>query len=78
MVSLAAAYEGSGATSGFSVSKFFAVEVGEVQHDPEIEEAAIRFANGDDAGAEAGLMEAIGMSGIRHHHEETWLTLFDL
>lgn len=75
---LAAAYDGSGAASGFSASKLFAVEVDEVQHDPELEEAAIRFANGDDAGAEAGLMEAIGMSGVRHHHEETWLTLFDL
>jgi ABC-type transporter Mla MlaB component len=69
----------SGATStGFSASKLFAVEVDEVQHDPELEEAAIRFANGDDAGAEAGLMEAIRVGGVRHNHEETWLTLFDL
>jgi len=28
--------------------------------DPELEEAAIRFANGDDAGAEAGLIQALG------------------
>lgn len=75
---LSTAFEAAGAPSGFSSSKLFAVEVDEVQHDPELEEAAIRFANGDDAGAEAGLLEAIGLSGIRHHHEETWLTLFDL
>lgn len=47
-------------------------------HDPELEEAAIRFANGDNAGAEAGLLEAIGVGGSRRGHEETWMTLFDL
>jgi ABC-type transporter Mla MlaB component len=75
---LAASYDAAGAASGFSISKVFALEVDEVQHDPELEEAAIRFANGDDAGAEAGLLEAIGMRGSRHQHEESWLTLFDL
>jgi ABC-type transporter Mla MlaB component len=75
---LAASYEGSGAATGFSASKLFAMEVDEVQHDPELEEASIRFANGDDGGAETGLLEAISSRGQRHHHEETWLTLFDL
>jgi ABC-type transporter Mla MlaB component len=75
---LAASYDASGAASGFSASKLFALEVDEVQHDPELEEAAIRFANGDDAGAEAGLIEAISPRGPRHQHDETWLTLFDL
>jgi ABC-type transporter Mla MlaB component len=75
---LAASYEASGAASGFSASKLFALEVDEVQHDPELEEAAIRFANGDDGGAEAGLLEAVSARGPRHQHEETWLTLFDL
>ncbi len=75
---LAASYDGSGAASGFTASKLFAVEVDEVQHDPELEEAAIRFANSDDAGAESGLLEAVGVRGPRHQHEETWLTLFDL
>ncbi len=74
---LAATYDGS-ATTGFSASKLYAVEVDEVQHDPELEEAAIRFANGDDAGAEAGLLEAISARGSRHEHEDSWLTLFDL
>jgi ABC-type transporter Mla MlaB component len=74
---LAASYD-SAATSGFSASKIFAIEVDDVQHDPELEEAAIRFANGDDENAEAGLVEAISGRGSRHQHEETWLTLFDL
>jgi ABC-type transporter Mla MlaB component len=73
---LAASYDASG-TSGFSASKLFAINVDEVQHDPELEEAAIRFANGDDQGAEAGLVEAIGPRGSRRQHDETWLTLFD-
>lgn len=66
------------ASASFSPSKLFAVDVGEVQHDPELEEAAIRFANGDDAGAEIGLVEAISAQGSRHNHEDTWMTLFDL
>ncbi len=75
---LAASYDASNSPTGFSASKLFAVEVGEVQHDPELEEAAIRFANLDDSGAEAGLLEAVSPRGPRHHHEETWLALFDL
>jgi hypothetical protein len=59
-------------------SKMFAVDVDDILHDPELEEAAIRFANGDDAGAETGLLEALGPSGTRHQHEETWFTTFDL
>lgn len=72
-----AAYDG-GSSTGFTASKLFAIEVDEVQHDPELEEAAIRFANGDDAGAEAGLLEALGQFGTRHQHEETWFAAFDL
>jgi len=68
-----------GATSaGFSASKLFAIDVEEFAHDPELEEASIRFANGDDAGAEAGLMEVLSPQGGRIDHDETWLTLFDL
>ena len=78
----AAAAEAAGApsvpSSIFSVSKQDAIDVGEFVHDPELEEAAIRFANGDDEGAEAGLMEVLGPHGSRVNHEETWLTLFDL
>ncbi|HSI52403.1 MAG: STAS domain-containing protein [Ramlibacter sp.] len=67
-----------GGTTGFSASKLFAIDVDEFAHDPELEEASIRFANGDDAGAEAGLMDVLSPQGARIDHDETWLTLFDL
>jgi ABC-type transporter Mla MlaB component len=76
MGGLAANYEDG--PSGFSASKLYAMEVDDVQHDPELEEAAIRFANGDTEGAEAGLLEALGPHGSRSGHEETWYALFDL
>ncbi|MET0311363.1 MAG: STAS domain-containing protein, partial [Burkholderiaceae bacterium] len=69
---------GGDGNSGFSASKLFAVEVDEFAHDPELEEASIRFANGDNEGAEAGLLEALSAGGTRGNHDETWMTLFDL
>jgi hypothetical protein len=65
-------------SSIFSLSKQDAIDVEEFAHDPELEEASIRFANGDDQGAEAGLLEVLGPQGTRVNHEETWITLFDL
>jgi hypothetical protein len=62
----------------FSHSKQAAIQVEEFAHDPELEEASIRFANGDEEGAEAGLLEVLGPQGSRVNHDETWLTLFDL
>jgi ABC-type transporter Mla MlaB component len=70
--------EPGGSSSGFSASKLFAIDVEEFAHDPELEEASIRFANGDDDGAEAGLMEVLAPHGSRIDHDETWLALFDL
>jgi anti-anti-sigma regulatory factor len=70
--------EQGGPSSQFSASKLFAIDVDEFAHDPELEEASIRFANGDDAGAEAGLLEVLAPTGSRIDHDETWLTLFDL
>ena len=67
-----------GDSNSFSQSKQFAIQVEEFAHDPELEEASIRFANGDNEGAEAGLMEVLGPQGTRVNHDETWLTLFDL
>lgn len=65
--------------TSFSHSKSSAVEVADAfVHDAETEEAAIRFANGDDDGAEAGLLEILGPGGARATHVDTWLTLFDL
>ncbi len=69
----------SNGLSDFSNSKFTAVDVvGAFTHDTELEEAAIRFANGDDTGAEAGLLEILAPGGLRTEHSDTWLTLFDL
>lgn len=45
---------------------------------PELEEAAIRFANGDTDGAEAALLDLLGEQGARHDDVDTWLMLFDL
>ena len=66
----------NGAT-GFSLTNMMAVDVAEVAHDAELEEASIRFANGDDAGAEAGLLDILAPSGSRVSHAETWMALFD-
>jgi anti-anti-sigma regulatory factor len=68
----------SSAGGAFSASHFFALDVHEIAQDPEVEEAAIRFANGDDAGAEQGLLEVLGEGGTRVDQQEDWLALFDL
>jgi ABC-type transporter Mla MlaB component len=66
-------------STGFTASKIAnAIQVEEFAHDPELEEASIRFANGDNAGAEAGLVDALAPQGGRIDHDETWLALFDL
>ena len=64
--------------SGFTHSNIMALDVSEVAHDAELEEAAIRFANGDNAGAEAALLEMLDPQGIRVGQSETWMALFDL
>ncbi|MBT9552911.1 MAG: STAS domain-containing protein [Hydrogenophaga sp.] len=74
------AVAGGGGRSGpaFSASHFYALDVHEIAQDPEVEEAAIRFANGDDAGAEQGLKETIAEGGPRENQLDDWLALFDL
>ncbi|WP_423457352.1 STAS domain-containing protein [Ottowia sp. VDI28] len=49
----------------------------EARQEPEIEEAAIRFANGDVAGAETGLLEVLRETDPRSQQQDIWLTLFD-
>ncbi len=66
-----------GNSTNFSASNFFAVDVEEGMHDADHEEAAIRFANGDDGAAEAALLDALSPAGAHLDHVETWLTLFD-
>ena len=46
--------------------------------DSELEEAAIFFANGDDAGAEASLLKILAPGALRENNVTSWLTLFDL
>ena len=69
--------DGSG--GGFSTSKLFAVELSDDNADPDLEEAAIRFANGDDQGAETGLLEALQSGNGLPEQTEIWTAaLFDL
>ena len=63
---------------GFGANNYMAVDVEELAHDAELEEAAIRFANGDDAGAEIVLLEMLSPTGSRVDNPETWMALFDL
>lgn len=69
---------GARSSAGFSASHFYALDVHEIAQDPEVEEAAIRFANGDDAGAEQGLQECMVEGGPRENEIDDWLALFDL
>ena len=65
--------------SGFAQSQSFAIEAVEVVTDSDLEESAIRFANGDDAGAEAALLEALQSPDARPEQVDTWsAALFDL
>ena len=67
------------ALSEFSASKLLSVELGEGMTDPQLEEAAIRFANGDNAGAEAGLLGSLQRATSASDLTEVWASaLFDL
>ena len=54
------------------------VEVSEVVHDAELDEAVIAFANADYEHCERSLIDLTRQGGARHEHAETWLVLFDL
>ena len=65
--------------AGFSTNRLFAVELADSLTDPDLEEAAIRFANGDDAGAEEGLLAALQGDNPQPAAAEAWMSaLFDL
>lgn len=55
-----------------------ALEVSEVVHDPELDEAVIAYANGDNEHAEQQLRALIAPGGARSSHAETWMVVFDL
>ncbi|WP_396270274.1 STAS domain-containing protein [Ideonella sp.] len=54
------------------------LEVSDIAHDPELDEAVIAFANADFAHAEKLLLNLISHKGSRRTHLDTWLTVFDL
>jgi len=59
-------------------SKAFAVEVSDVVHDPELDEAVIAFANADFEQCEHSIAALTRAGGSRAQHAETWLVMFDL
>ena len=54
------------------------IEFSEVQHDPELDEAVIAFANADFDACEHSLEALTAPDGPRARHVETWLVRFDL
>ncbi|HOB95489.1 MAG TPA: hypothetical protein PKL46_15695 [Aquabacterium sp.] len=64
--------------SAFGPSSSLAIEVNEVVHDPELDEAVIAFANADFNQCEQALVQLCRPAGPRAGHAETWLVLFDL
>ncbi|NCN96257.1 MAG: STAS domain-containing protein [Rhodoferax sp.] len=65
--------------NAFSPSKMVSLDIGQNLSDPELEEAAIRYANGDDVGAEAALQEALQQPGVSQEKAIHWTAaLLDL
>jgi hypothetical protein len=64
--------------SGSQESTDYAVEVTELAHDPELDEAVIAFANADFDQCERALRSLVGTGGARAQHSDTWFALFDL
>jgi len=64
--------------AGSDFSGVFSVEVTEVAHDPDLDEAVIAFANADFELCEQSLSQLTGPGGGRAQHAETWLVRFDL
>lgn len=54
------------------------IQIHEVTHDPELDEAVIAFANADFDQCERCLLELVHPGAQRHDQPETWLVLFDL
>ena len=69
----------TGSRSGTSeFNSPFSLEVSDVMHDPELDEAVIAFANADFTQCEDVLGKMTSATGARAQHAETWLVLFDL
>lgn len=65
-------------SAGAGFSDPLALDVNEVVHDPELDEAVIAFANADFDQCEKSLAALITSGGRRADHAETWMVLFDL
>lgn len=64
--------------AGFLTQRVYATAADSLT-DPDLEEAAIRFANGDDVGAEESLLAALQGANLRSDLAEAWMSaLFDL
>ncbi len=71
--------DGLSVHNGFSHSKMLSVDLGQSLSDPDMEEAAIRYANGDDVGAEAALQTALQLPDAKPEMVEAWAAaLLDL
>jgi hypothetical protein len=55
-----------------------AAAAGDLQHDPELDEAVIAFANADFDQCERAIVALTAATGRRATHVETWLARFDL
>jgi hypothetical protein len=61
-----------------SIAALPPMEVQEIAHDHELDEAVIAFANADFSHCERALLQLTGPAGVRQNHSDTWLVLFDL
>ena len=64
------------APTGFSDG--LGIEVCEMEHDPELDEAVIAFANAEFDECERALLALIAPDGSRHSSSDTWMVVFDL
>ena len=65
-------------TAGAAAQQRLAVEVNEVVHDPDLDEAVIAFANADFGHCEQSLSALVQPQAPRHRHADTWHVLLDL
>ena len=70
---LSAAPGQDGDAASFSSSSLLAIESDDLMTDPELEEAAIRFANGDDVGAESALVDALRGEALVPEVAQVWV-----
>ncbi|AMM24120.1 STAS domain-containing protein [Variovorax sp. PAMC 28711] len=60
-----------------AISSLGRLDPAKLVYDSALQEASIRFAHGDDPGAEAIFLQALAPDGAQADHDETWLGLLD-